>query len=89
MTRTYDLVVNSHPLYQLSYRGMCSKKLQHSGVSVNITPGKTSVQEGVEYGPFCWRVGSGSDYRDCRTACGAQPVFYSDDSNKIPVPAHE
>jgi hypothetical protein len=26
MTRTCDLVVNSHPLYQLSYRGISRKK---------------------------------------------------------------
>ena len=25
-TRTSDLVINSHPLYQLSYRGMQSKR---------------------------------------------------------------
>ena len=31
-TRTADLVVNSHPLYQLSYRGMRSRKLQQRRV---------------------------------------------------------
>jgi hypothetical protein len=25
-TRTYDLMINSHPLYQLSYAGILSKK---------------------------------------------------------------
>ena len=33
-TRTADLVVNSHPLYQLSYRGMTKVKIVKSVLSV-------------------------------------------------------
>ena len=32
-TRTSDMVVNSHPLYQLSYRGTCTRRPYSKGVS--------------------------------------------------------
>src|SRR6266849_10611158 len=32
-TRTTDMVINSHPLYQLSYRGMCSDTTPKAGLS--------------------------------------------------------
>ena len=35
MTRTCDLVVNSHPLYQLSYRGMVDVNVSKSYIDVN------------------------------------------------------
>ena len=42
-TRTADLVVNSHPLYQLSYRGMTKVKIVKSLLSVKWgEPGQTA-----------------------------------------------
>jgi hypothetical protein len=51
-TRTPDMVVNSHPLYRLSYAGMTTKACMDARVGVGVS----RVEGGI-----CGRRGDGKD----------------------------
>lgn len=47
-TRTWDMVVNSHPLYQLSYRGICwPQRILNGAAEVNLAAMVRGAVSGV------------------------------------------